>query len=202
MEYKVDIGEETYNMSDLKEVTITHPLFDKVSFGNACAAELTLTIWPKGEIPRMAKITPWVRDTGEWQKLGGFWLDTRDKYGTAMKIVAYDAMLRADTVWQPDQSLEFPMTMPNAAKEIARLMGVELDPRNKLNASYTIDYPANDYTLRDVLCFMAAAHGGNWIMTNEEKLLLIPLFGMPEETHYLIDEYGSNITFGGTRILV
>ena len=67
----------------------------------------------------------------------------------------------------------------------------------------TIDYPANNYTLRDVLRFIAAANVGNWIITSENNLLLVPLFGsMPEETNFLVDESGSAITFGGVRIIV
>lgn len=67
------------------------------------------------------------------------------------------------------------MPMPSAAAEMARLMGVELDPRTRLHAGYLIDYPANDYTLRDILRFIAAAHGGNWIITDQGRLLLVPL---------------------------
>ena len=93
--------------------------------------------------------------------------------------------------------------MPDAVAEICHLMDVELDSRTVLNGSYTIDYPANDWTLRDVLGFIGAAHAGNWIITNEGKLLLIPLFGgMPAETNYLVTENGNPITFGGVRILV
>ena len=71
-----------------------------------------------------------------------------------------------------------------------------------LNANYTIDYPANDYTVRNELCFIAAAHGGNWIITDENKLYLVPLLSAPAETNYLVEEYGDAITFGGDRILV
>ena len=39
-------------------------------------------------------------------------------------------------------------------------------------------------------------------MTGPGKLLLVPFGGLPEETHYLVEEYGDAITFGGDRILV
>ena len=82
------------------------------------------------------------------------------------------------------------------------MMGVNLDKRTVLNSAYTIDYPANDYTVRNELCFIAAAHGGNWIITDAGDLLLVPLLSMPAETNYLITEYGDAITFGGVKILV
>ena len=115
---------------------------------------------------------------------------------------AFDAMRKAEVVWEPDQSLEFPLPMPEAAAEFARIMGVELDPRTTINPAYSIDYPANDYTIRDELRFIAAAHAGNWIVTGEGKLLLVPLLSIPDETNYLVTEYGGAITFGGVRILV
>ena len=111
-------------------------------------------------------------------------------------------MRKGDVVWVPEQSLEFPMTMPDAVDVFCETMGVELDSRTALNSNYTIDYPANDYTIRNELCYIAAAHGGNWIMTGPGKLLLVTFGGLPDETHYLVEEYGDAITFGGDRILV
>jgi len=205
MEYYVDIGGVTYGMGDIESVNIEQPLFDKLSVGNACSAKLTIVFWEITTVPRMAKITPYARmkSTDAWVKQGEFYADTRSLQDGKMTIVAYDAMLKGEIVWYPSQHLVFPMSMPNAVNEIASLMGVEIDSRTVINPSYTIDYPANDYTLRDVLRYIAAAHAGNWIVTMEGKLLLVPLFAsMPTETNYLITEYGSAITFGGTRILV
>ena len=93
--------------------------------------------------------------------------------------------------------------MDDAVDIIAELMGITVDPRTNVSHTYTIDYPANDYTLRDVLKFIAVANGGNWTITRNDKLLLVPLVGsVPPETHYLIEESGFAITFGGDRILV
>lgn len=207
MEYKVDIAGVEYGMSDLFSVSITQPLFEKLSVGNACSAELKIQFVPKETVPRMAQITPFARKTSddEWKQLGVFYTDTRTITGGLMEITAYDSMLRAEQVWVPRQDLEFPETglpMPDAVTEIARLIDIPVDSRTVLNAAYSIDYPANDYTLRDVLRYIAAAHGGNWIITAESKLLLVPLFGMPAETYYLVSENGDAITFGGVRITI
>lgn len=204
MEYKIDIAGMMYGMEDLFSVTITQPLFEQLSVGNACSAELKLLFLPKGTVPRMAQITPYARKTAAdpWRKLGVFHTDTRIYQYGLLEIVAYDEMLKAETVWEPDQNLEFPMTMPKAAEILAGLMGVEIDPRTTLNLAYTLDYPANDYTLRDVLRYIAAAHGGNWIITAEGNLLLVPLFSEPEETNHLVDEHGNTILLGGVRITV
>ena len=206
MEYKCDIAGVEYGMDDIFSATITQPLFEKLSVGNACSAELKIRFVPKETVPRMARIVPSARKSSEdeWKQLGVFYTDTRTVTGKLMEITAYDDMLKAEQVWVPRQDLEFPETglpMSDAVTEIAHLMDVPVDSRTALNAAYGIDYPSNDYTLRDVLRYIAAAHGGNWIITSDGKLLLVPLFGgMPPETNYLVAENGDAITFGGVRI--
>ena len=205
MEYRANIGGVMYGMKDIQSVTIEHPLFDDFSAGNACSAQLNITFWPIEDIPRMATIIPYCRENASkpWQKLGEFFIDTREMVGDAMSIVAYDAMLKGEYVWTPRPNFTFPCTMEAACQDVAYSMGVELDERNVFQP-YTIqEYPPIEYTRRDLLRDVGAAHFGNWIMTNEGKLLLVPLFTtMPPETHYLVTEYGNAITFGGTRILV
>lgn len=59
--------------------------------------------------------------------------------------------------------------------DIASRIDVEVDSRTVINESYVIEYP-NDYTMREILCHIAAAHAGNWIITADGKLLLVPAF--------------------------
>ena len=204
MEYKVVIDTTEYTDADIQSGNIERPLFDEFGIGNACMAMLKIVFKQKSTIPRMSKIVPKALVDGQWEQLGVFYLDERSVKPTGiMTIIAYDSMLKADKVWVPDQSLEFPMPMDNAVDIIAELMGITVDPRTQVSHTYTIDYPANDYTLRDVLRYIAVANGGNWTITRDDKLLLVPLVGsMPDETHYLIEEKGFAITFGGDRILV
>lgn len=208
MEYKVDIAGVEYGMTDIASGVIEQPLFSEFSVGNACSASMTLSFWQKSNIPRMAKLIPYARKASSdpWVKQGEFFTDTRKTENDLMTIEAFDAMLKAEIVWAPSQNLVFPMTMEAAANEIASWMGVDLDPRCSFNAGYTIDYPANNYTLRDVLCHIGAAHAGNWIITAEGRLLLVPLFASmppePQEMDYLADESGNILLIGGVRILV
>lgn len=146
----------------------------------------------------------------EWLPKGVFFTSRRSAEDGYWTIEAFDAMRKAEQPWEPDQSLNFPLPMPRAVTEFARIMGVQVDPRTKLNPAYTIDYPASDpendtgdyYSIRQELQWIAAAHGGNWIITGEGKLLLVPLLSAPEETSYLVTEYGDAITLGGVKILV
>lgn len=204
MKYKVLIDNEEYIDADIRSANIERPLFDQLSIGNACEATLKIVFRKKTVIPTTAKMIPYALVNNQWEQLGVFYLDERSIKPTGiMTVVAYDSMLKADKVWVPDQSLEFPMPMDDAVDIIAELMGITVDPRTNVSHAYTIDYPANDYTLRDVLKFIAVANGGNWTITRNDQLLLVPLVGsMPPETHYLIEENGFVITFGGDRILV
>ena len=204
MEYKVVIDTTEYTDADIQSGNIERPLFDELGIGNACMAMMKIVFKQKSTIPRMSKIVPKALVDGQWEQLGVFYLDERSVKPTGiMTVIAYDSMLKADKVWVPDQSLEFPMPMNSAVNAIADAIGIEVDPRTSVSSTYTIDYPANDYTLRDVLKYIAVANGGNWIITREDKLLLVPLVGsMPPETYYLIDELGDTITFGGDRILI
>lgn len=331
-QYKFDIAGTEYGMSDVESAKIEHPLFDKFSAGNTCSAELDITIWQKSDIPKMAKIVPFIREVfpasisvqfsvdsiqpgtysveitdygtydiefldgmenlgrvkitifpnkavwatyeawdwfdtgylepetmpitaapnntfpnlfsftclcgektddcakgncpdnpvsviasaesaaGEWKQLGVFWIDTREKVGDRLHILAYDAMMRGNVVWEPDEALTFPMPMNQAAQVICDLMGVELDERAKEILqlfSNHIDYPANGWTLRDCLGFIGAAYGANWTITAEGKLLLVPLFPEAFDVSLQVDddvllstEDGEAITLGGVSITV
>lgn len=192
-------------MHDIESGKIERPLFEKPSIGNTCVAKLTMSIWPRADIPKMAQIIPYGRESAdnEWVQLGEFFISTRRVNRSKLSVVAYDGMLKASNLWEPDQSLEFPMTMRAAATEIARVMGTTLDPRCKFNDSYMItSYPVN-LAMRDVLSFIAIAHVGNWIMTAKGQLLLVPLYdSMPEERSVLVTEKGDVILFGGEAIRV
>lgn len=208
MEYRVFIGGTEYGMKDIESAVIESPLFDKLSAGNACSAQFEISFWPLGTVPRMAEIIPQARNSADedWGTLGTFYTDERStSVGGKMSIIAYDSMLKSEVVWTPENEQDFPMAMSDAVTKIAELMGVGVDARTAIETGdyYKIDYPANDYTLRDVLRFIASAHMGNWIITENNELLLVPLFSsMPEPTNYLVDENGNAITFGGVRITV
>ena len=112
-------------------------------------------------------------------------------------------MLKGEQVWLTNDysSVNWPMPMSDAVKDLALRLGVEVDDRTKIRSDYSVEYPG-DYTIREVLSYISAAHGGNWIITDAGKLRLVTLMEIPAETNYLIEEYGNAVTFGGVRILV
>lgn len=205
-EYAFDIAGKWYGPEEEVDHSVSSELYGEFGIGNASTGKLTISLFAES-IPRSAQIKRYVRlrngeQSSEWLPAGVFFTNRRSEEDGEWTVEAYDSMRKAERVWEPDQNLNFPLSMPAAAQEFARIMQVQLDPRTVLNSSYTIDYPSNDYTIRNELCYIAAAHGGNWIITGEGKLLLVPLMSIPPETHYLVSEYGQAIVMGKVRILV
>lgn len=207
-EVKLRIAGEDYGEDRLISLHTFGGMFagGPMTAGGAVAGEIEVVLRNWGDIPRMAELVPFVRLTNgaqhsEWLQKGVYFIDTRTEDLT-LTLHGFDGMLKGEAEWVPVQDLEFPMPMDEAAAELARLMGTTVDPRSQISHGYTIDYPANGYTRRDILRFIAAAHGGNFVMNDLGQLRLLRLGGLPAETHYLVDEYGDPLVFGGDRILV
>lgn len=203
-EYAFDINGVWYGPEAEVSHSVEASLFESFSIGNAMSATLSLSLYAE-EVPRGAVIKRYVRlvngsRTSEWLPKGEFFINQRVSEDGLWSLEAYDAMLKADITWTP--KITFPCTMEAAARDIAAAMGVDLDERN-VYVPYTMDaYPEGEYMRRDALRDIAAAHGGNWIISDEGKLRLIPLISFPAETDYLVTQYGDAILFGGTRILL
>lgn len=210
-ETKVNIAGVDYRQDDIYSCLTSGDLFPDVAAGNCISREIDLTILPIAEVPRMASVTLWARlvlgkEISEWVPRGVYYIDTRstDEVSDLMTLHGFDAMLKAEAVWW-DPSVdagEWPMPQEAAAVDIARQMGVSIDPRTRIDPAMKVEYP-NDLTMREVLAYIAACHGGNWIMTGDGELLLLPIGGLPPETRLLIDDAdGGAILFGEVRILV
>lgn len=188
----------------------------KPSVGNCISRQLDLTISPAGTIPRMAEIkletrlvikdalTDETQQASEWIPKGTFYIDTRetDKVTGVMTIHGYDAMLKAEQMLLTETTEDdWPKPMNVVVEEIAKRMGVTVDSRTVISHTMMVGYPL-EYTMREILGYIAAAHCGNWIITDAGELRLITLNCIPPETSYLVDEDGYAITFGGVRIIV
>ena len=171
----------------------------KPSAGGAMAASIALTIIaPNFTIPRMGEIDVYTRArtdtlTSEWIPTGVYFIDTRAHDQSAdgiglMRITAYDAMLKGEQDY-PNTTHNWPYLDTLVVAEIAAAIGVAVDSRTAgfLTSSYMIDMPVG-YTIREVLGHIAASYGGNFVITDENKLLFIPLYGLdPEDS--IVGEY-------------
>ena len=217
-EIKVSVAGTEYSEDKIYGLCIPGALFhtDAPAIGGCVAREIDLELLAEEKIPRMAELRVYarlvVRDplTGavtsfsEWLPKGVFFIDTRssdDETGLTT-IHGYDAMLKAERIYLPEGDTgEWPRSMTAVAAEIARRMGVSVDGRTKIDPAYTVAYP-NDYTMREVLGYIAVAHAANWVITDAGELYLCSLGDIPAETYHLVEGRGGAITFGGVRILV
>ena len=164
---------------------------DGPSVGGTFAGTFSCAILEATEnIPHMAAVVPSYRlvlgdQVSEWVTLGTFYIDTRkvDKANGALLLECYDSMLKADGVGGKSYASvtgfsTWPQTMAAVAGEIATIIGVTIDSRTtfKTGGGYMVNYP-NDLTMREVLGYIAAAHGGNWTITPANQLRLVPLTG-------------------------
>ena len=215
-EVKLVIAGVTYGEDKIVDgsLRIDGRLYSDFGIGNCCARQIEFEIYPQGTIPRQAKIEVFVRlvlgeQVSEWIPKGVFFFSTRktDRVTGVLSVHGYDAMLKAEETWL-DSSYDaktWPMPAATAVADIAARMDVAVDSRTVLDAAFPVQYPVDDkgdMTMREALGRIAVANAGNWTITDEGKLLLVGLNSMPAETHYLITETGSAITFGGVRILV
>lgn len=205
-EYAFDIDGMWYGPEAEVSHSVDSSLFEAFGIGNAMSATLNLSLYAS-QVPRGAVIKRYVRltdgaQTSEWLPKGVFFTNRRTNDDGFWTVEAYDAMLKADITWTPRPGFSFPCAMEAAAQDIALSMGVELDERN-VYLPYVMDaYPEGEYMRRDALRDIAAAHGGNWTVSDAGKLRLVPLISFPAETNYLVTERGAAILFGGTRILL
>lgn len=179
--------------------------------GNCIAGQITVEMMkPKGDIPRRARLAPYVRLTNgkehsEWIQKGVFFIDHREYSGDEnerMVINGYDHIILAEDEF-PSSTHEWPRTDIDVVRDIATEIGTDLDSRTVqiMNKGYKINYPAG-YSMREVLENIAAMYAGSFIMSDTGELLLVTMFGIQKETSYLIDNVGFAVTFGGDRILV
>ena len=208
VEYRFTINGTVYGADAEVNHDVKHKLYDDSSFGNAEAAALNLEIYAD-DIPRGAKIFRECRlvngtQTSEWIPKGTFFTSTRKEEDGLWNITAYDIMRKGEAVWVVSQDDTFPMSMSDAVERLRKAIDpdLELDERSIISTAYKVDYPSSDQTIRQTLQYIAAAHLGNFIITDAGKLRLVPLLSETAQAAYLVNEDGDAITFGGVGIIV
>ena len=181
--------------------------------GKAIAQEIELQmLQPAADVPPMAQIVPFVRvctetQQSEWLQQGVFYIDTRETTASydglqVLTIHGFDAMLKTEQEYS-GTSINWPATDIAIVREIASKIGVTVDPRTVALMTGGYRYPLpTGYTLREMLCYIATAYVGSFIITETGQLRLVSLLELPEETSLLVDSVGDYITFGGDRIKV
>lgn len=207
-EYLVNIDGQDYGMDQLSSISLKHPLFATYGIGNACSAQLTVSYFadqaPQGLSP--VKLYYRLADSSDaWVVRGTFLVAETSIRAGHVTVTAYDYMLKTEEIFlagRVSESQIWPRAMTTVVAEIADIIGVTVDSRTYIPATYQQVFPL-DYTMRELLCHIAAACGGNWIITAQNQLLLVPLgISMPDETFCLVTERGEAISIGGVSIQV
>ena len=194
-----------------------------LSIGNAVSATCRFTVRTTNTIPKSAQVQIKMRltdgaQTSEWLPAGTFYVShrTRDAVTGLITLECYDALLKANAeavfvaalltadgtpiVTANGEVLcyaasPFPMSMATTAQMLADEMGVTIDPSTtlKTGANYIIQSVENGQTIHDVLGKIAAANGGNWIITPYNTLKLVPVVssaGAAAATENVVDVDG------------
>lgn len=209
-------GDSGYRENQLFSIKTSNRAFqkNKPTVGGAIAGEIDIQmIDPYVNIPKAAKLQVFTRvtdgvQTSEWLKKGIFFVDTREvtKNSDNLDVITihgYDAMLKFDMLYPSDSVHDYPLLDTTMLAFIAQTAGIEVDERTyeAMGRNYTFPLMTG-YTSREVLGIIAASYGGNFVMSDEGKLLLLKLGSLPKETNYLIDEQGNSILIGDDRILI
>lgn len=192
-----------YGLDKLKTCKLTQSLFTKKppTVGGAVAAQCNLTLleekenWPRGGAFSV-RIRAWNESEtrhSEWITLGQFYTDQRIQHGSTLEVFGLDAMVRTEQSWtdkipQGRFPSEWPITAKAAVDLICEALNIPLDSRTVLDNTVKFvglksviseqeETTALDegFTARDTLASVASAMGGNFRITNEGKLLLVPL---------------------------
>lgn len=211
-------AENGYQEDMLLSVAVSNAMFVGTPvLGKCVSAEVDVEMYvPPMIIPRMAQVRVFNRIFNDslksgWLNQGTFFIDTREVSKNlngfdTLKIHGYDAMLKTEQayVW----GLSAGATDVDVLNDIASQLQFTIDSRtfDIMTNGYTIDSEqVGQYTIREMLSFIAGAYAGSFIFTPNNELRLVQLTSVPEETNYLAVFEGAAIyalTFGGDRILV
>lgn len=216
-EIKIIVADMEFGEDNIVSGRISGGIFATPGIGNCAARQLELEMFDIVDPPRQAKIEVYYRlavdgEASDWMPKGVFYVSQRKKtklFGTAhvTSFVAYDAMLMFEKIWLNDSysGINWPLTQSAAVNDIAGRIGIEIDARTRLDEQFPVEYPVGEngeLTMREVLSGIAVSNVGNWVITDEGKLLLLRIDDIPAETNFLITQKGENILFGGVKISV
>lgn len=187
-EWRAQIGEATFDKTNLVSIRRSSALYGKQLIGGACSGSLELVLWnvASNDVPEMARIELFARlvsdsGTSEWLPMGTYWINRRkdDQEDDTLTLQCVDGMMFGEQDFYPTGSTITDWTsktMREVAQICATKMGIALEDETQFQnaAPYVLTAPPIGYTVRQVLQGIAAAHSGNIIVTADNKLRLVP----------------------------
>lgn len=180
LEVKLEINGETYGWDQIESAAVSGNVFGREApaVGNVVNRQLQASLLtPNVAIPIGAEVKLYARiangsQASEWLPKGVYYVDERKRnlsdsgVDTTTEFTAFDAFCRLD------EDCTFSGRDSNVLASIAAIMGVQVD--TTLTGGYTVE-PSEDLHAREILGYIGAMYGGNWALTDEGHLALIPL---------------------------
>lgn len=185
--YRVLVGDDVYtSLEDIEDdsLKISRTLFTAGNLiGNTPCFTLECCLRLAGRgIPRGAEVKAQVALKNgdmvtDFIPLGTFKVYRRQSYSDGwVKLTCRDKMQMANQGFFQKEVVdsEWPKSMITVLRESAAQVGVEIDPRTVINEGDAwIVTPPVGQSIRSVWSAIAAAHGGNFYITPEDRLLLV-----------------------------
>ena len=186
-QYRFTINDEVKTGDYIQGVpVIEKPMMLEPVIGRCCTGSLTITV-RKADNEQIPKASPVEVDcrlasydettVSEWIPQGRYFVTKRQGFGELVSLTCRDSMINAGKTYRDKATIaSWPASMADVLDDIADLMDVEIDSRTEINTGegYTLSQPEEDVLMSEVLCQIAAVHGGNFIITEAGKLRLVP----------------------------
>lgn len=188
---KADINGVVYDDSVVVDLSVENNIVsaDEFELGSAILSKLTLRLRTTDIIPDNARIVPsvalklpasldgarvawkdaniawqdaafpWGGAVTEWLPLGEFFVDNRVQQNGLWTFTCYDRLVWADVPYV--SALTYPATMQAIWDEICGRLGYAYDSTVQCNPAYRIEVGPAGYSMRQVLGYIASAHGAS-----------------------------------------
>ena len=189
-ERKLTIDDVIYYDDSILDVShIKGVMYGAFAIGNAMSKEINVKVIPhtdysinsKAVIKLEMRVYTINEERSEWAMFGEYLVDNAELNAGVWSITGYDYINYLDEEYKRAGFTEksWPTSSSVVIKEIAKYMGVEVDSSSPIDESIFIDNP-DTITIRDTLGYIASLHGGNFHISDDNKLkLVIPRFSEP-----------------------
>lgn len=209
VEHRLIINGTIYNQNtDIVSIDINRALYEHFGAGNAVSNTLPADIVAKSVIrsPIVAQFRVFNRTAqSSWYPNGTYYLDdNRLNDNGITHIYGFDAMAKSDRVYSEGEYQT--QTTLDIINQIATDIGVTVEADTLATITAT-PYPVqsittgiNGTTERELLQDIASAYGGNFTITADEKLRLVPL-GLGENDSYNLGLLATDTKIGNPQTI-
>ena len=186
-ERRLTIDGVVYLDENIMKVTHDKGLIgNSFSVGNCISGTINATVIPHTShvVRRNAKVLLELRivtlndGVTDWFEFGHYYIHSAEKEKDKWTINGYDAINKLEVPFTTTET-NWPKSCMFGLNQILSYLDIELDPRTVIDPSLQMQDPT-ELTMREVLGYIGGLHGGNWCVTETNKLrLVIPSIGTP-----------------------